>query len=60
MRVKALVLSVTRPLVAHAEGQWQLLVLYPVKKFGKIYRAKKIVFSNELVAVHSWIEIGLL
>ncbi len=60
MSVKALVLAVTTPEVAHSQDQWKVLVLYPVRKFGRIYREKRWIFSSDKPALHSWIHVHLL
>jgi hypothetical protein len=57
---RALVLRVSRPSVAHSDNQFELLVLYAVHIAGRVYRKKRVVFSNEYVPVNTWIEVSFV
>jgi hypothetical protein len=60
MSVKAMVLEVRRPRVAHVEGQWEVLVLFPRLKRGVVYREKRWIFAEERPELHSIIRVELL
>jgi hypothetical protein len=60
MRTKqALVLAVERPKVAHND-MWAVTVLVPRHWNGKVYREKRVVFTSDRPAIHTWITVSLM
>jgi hypothetical protein len=60
MTTRCLVLQVIQPKVKADGKYWQILVGYPVKKYGRILMEKTWIFGVERPELHTWVDVVIL
>ncbi len=58
--MKALVVDVRRPLVAHSDGQWEVTVVYAKKIGDYVKRIRKTVFTTFYPMLGEMVDIRLI
>lgn len=58
--VRAMVVNVCRPVVAHSQEQWQVTVIFPRTdhRTGYTKKIKKQAFTSYLPKIGQWIEVA--
>ena len=59
-RVRAYVVGVSAPVVAHSESQWAVTVIYLVKQGSYQRKVRRVVFTSFRPQLHTWINCGLI
>lgn len=58
--MKAIVVGVRRPLVAHSDGQWEVTVVYAKRIGDYVKRIRKVVFTTFYPEIGQQVDVRLI